>query len=170
MPYRRRRMARSRAPVVIQSYKKVLNFAAASRAAGVQIVHTLAIGTDSVAAGQTGPTDAVVPTGCVLKFIEIQYSVQNLVLISSFTHIGIEMLESGQTAVDPRVVGGNPQRNQVFYQVVKSIGQNQNRDITLRFKIPKRFQRMREGRSWVFVYNPSTVVTDVTQVIYKFYR
>ncbi len=154
---------------VIKTYKKVLNDAAASRAAGTTIELDLVVGIDSVAMGQTGVIDATVPTGAIVKFIEIQYAATNLVDTSDFIHIAIQKLHSGQTKVSPATVGGNPQRNQVFYQKLMSVGQGQSAYWTIKFKIPKKFQRIREGDKWVWTRIFSAVTTDITQVIYKVY-
>ncbi len=171
MPRRMRSYGRSRrAPNPIQSFKKVLNFAAASRAASTVINHVVSTGTDSVAAGQTSPTDSQVPTGSVIKYFEIQWSASNLVVVTAFLHMSIQLLRANQTALSPLVVGGNMQRNQVFYQEVLSMGQFQNVNRKWRFKVPKKFQRVREGDTWVFNTNGDVVYADVSQVIYKFYR
>lgn len=169
MPYRRRtRSSRTSAPV--QSFKKILNFAPASHAAATTINRVLVTGVDSVAAGQTSPTDSQVPTGSVIKQIEIQFAAQNLVNIAAFLHVCIQHLRTGQAALAPNVIGGNAQRNQVFYQDLKSVGQNQNVNMKLRFKIPKKFGRVREGDTWNFTHLTDQIVTDAVQVIYKFYR
>ncbi len=170
MPFRRR-MRRSSGPrPVIQSFKKVLNFAPISQSAGSTITRVLVDGTDSVAAGQTGVTDSDVPTGAIIKYIEIQWAVNNLVNTSCFMNMTIQLLHSGQFAISPLVVGGNPQRNQVYHQQLFSIGQSQNSNHIYRFKVPKRVQRVREGDLWVFAHNGSAIHTDSMQVIYKFYR
>lgn len=166
--YSRRRISSPRN--VVQSFKKVFTLAPTSRAAATILSNSLATGTDSVAAGQTSATDVAVPTGSVIKMIEIQYSCANLVSIASFLSICIQKVHSGQTRLDPQAVGGNPQRNQVFFQKIYSLGKDQNRDITIKFKIPKKYQRIREGDEWHFTRVSNTIFTDNTQAIYKFYR
>lgn len=166
-----RHFRRSSSPrPVIQSFKKVLNFAGTSQSAGTTIQKDLVIGVDSVAAGQTGVTDANVPTGAIVKYIEITLCVTNLVAVSDFVHVAIQQLHSGQTKVSPQTVGGNPQRNQVFFQQMFSVGKEQNSTHVYRFKIPKKFQRVREGDKWIFTSIYSVVSTDILQAIYKFYR
>lgn len=155
---------------VIQSFKKVLNDAPTSRASGAKISLNLVKGVDSSAAGQTGPVDADVPTGSIVKYIEIQFSVTNLVNVSLYMHVSIQQLQSGQSSIIPNVIGGNPQRNQVFFQNMFSVGQTQNSTHIMRFKVPKKFQRVREGTVWQFVYTGDQVYTNAIQVIYKFYR
>jgi len=155
---------------VIQSYKKVLNFAPASRIPATDIVASLVTGADSIAAGQTGVTDSICPTGAMVKYIEIQWSLGNLSGGNLFLHTAIELLHAGQAVLSPLVVGGNAQRNQVFHQSLVAIGTDQNGNRTFRFKIPKKFQRIREGDVWAFVRNGSATYSDALQVIYKFYR
>lgn len=165
--YRRRSM---QPRAVIQSYKKILNYAPASHSANTDIPFNVSLGKDSVAAGQTGVTDQDVPTGSIIKSFEIQWSGQNLVNIAGFLHVTIALLNSQQVNIPPNTVGGNPIRNQIFYQRMKSIGQNQNTDFSLKFKVPRKFQRVREGSFWVFTVRCSVVWTDACQIIYKFYR
>ncbi len=167
-----RRVRRSSGPrAVIQSFKKVLNFAPTSHAAAADITFTAVVGTDSVAAGQTAITDTQVPTGSVVKYIEWQLSASNLVSINNFLHWSVQSLYGGQSAfIAANVVGGSNQRNQVFKQGLRVLGQNQNTNITIKFKIPRKFQRVREGGQWALQITADAVWTDACQVIYKFYR
>ncbi len=160
---------RSRGPrTIIRSYKKVLNFAPVSSGAGVKFDHGLAAGADSVPLGQTGPTDNTVPTGSIIDYIEIQWGVSNLAAASNFVHITVQNLVSGQAAtVSPILVGGNPQRNQVHHQEMRSIGQGQNMTFVYKFKVPKMLQRMREGSQWFFTVLGTAAYTHSCQVIYK---
>jgi len=169
MPRRFRRRSMRMAPV-IQSFKKVLNDAPASRLSGTNISTTLSSGQDSVAAGQTTPTDANVPTGSVIKFFEIQWGLGNLTGANLFIHCAIELIHSGQSLIPPNAVGGSPQRNQVFFQSFFHLGTEQSGTRRYGFKVPKRFQRVREGDQWRFIRNGDAVYVDGLQVIYKFYR
>ncbi len=54
--------------------------------------------------------------------------------------------------------------------MMKFLGQDQNSNFLINFKVPKRVQRMREGDIWQIVYQTDTVFASATQVIYKFYR
>ncbi len=168
MPFHRTR-ARSIRPV-IQSFKKVINHAGASRAASTDIIYPLSNGVDSVAAGQSSPTDVDVPTGSIIKGFIIQYSSMNLVGVSIFSNWCIQLVHSGQSLVSPILVGGNPRRNQVFKQGLMAIGDNQNSNMRLMFKIPKGFQRVREGDKWQLAVNSDGVLAAAAQIIYKFYR
>lgn len=166
----RRRVRRSQPRNIVQSFKKVLNAAPGSRAADTLIAFTAVTGTDSVAAGQTGVIDSAVPTGSIVEFIEFQLGMVNLISVSCFIHVAIEQTHSGQSVVDPRVVGGDPQRNQVFHQQMFTIGQNQNSNHIFRFKVPRKFQRVREGDTWQLVTVGDVVHTSACQTIYKFKR
>ncbi len=171
MPYGRRRSRRRSSPrAVIQSFKKVINTGPSSRPATTKVDFDVSKGVDSVAAGQISAVDVDVPTGSVIKGFEVQYCVQNLVNVAAFLHVSIQQLRANQLSIDPRVVGGDPQRNQVFWQRVYCIGQNQNVNIIKRFKIPPKFQRVRDGDEWVLTVISSQVYTDTYQAIYKFYR
>ncbi len=154
---------------IIKSYKKVLNFAGTSQSVGNH-TDVMTNGVDSVAIGQTGPTNASIPTGSSVKYIEIQYSGYNGINAAVFVHFSIQLLHNGQSIVDPRLVGGNPQRNQVLHQDLATIGQLQSFNRKFKFKIPKRFQRVRDGDSWEFVYHNSGVINDIKQIIYKVYQ
>ncbi len=164
----RRRMSMPRA--IVQSYKKVLNEAGSTRVGSTSIVTVVATGVDSIAAGQTSVADANVPTGCVIKYFEIQWSYANPTAGVIFLHTTIQKTHSTQAVVGPNVVGGNPQRNQVFHQSMRAISLNQNGNAVFRFKVPKQFQRMREGDNWKFVRIGDAAFTDAVQIIYKFYR
>ncbi len=154
---------------VIQSYKKVLNFGPSSVAA-TTTVQTLVLGENSVAAGQTGPTDAAVPTGSMVKFIEIQHAMINIGETAPIIHASIQHLHADQSIVAPDGVGTSDKRNQVHFQALYGSSADSNTNHIIRFKIPPRFQRVRDGSSWQYIWKNSNTVTSATQVIYKFYR
>ncbi len=154
---------------VIQSYKKVLHFAEASFSAGFQ-TEFIAQGQDSVAAGQTSATDGKVPTGALIKYFEVQFAVNNAVATPAFLNCTIQYKLGGQTMIDPDAVGGNLQRNQVLHMDLFSVGNDQNSTHKFKFKVPKMFQRVREGMDWGLVWRNSATVTRECQIIYKFYR
>lgn len=166
---RRFRRIRRSPRSVVQSYKKVINLAPASVAAGIT-AQDMAVGVDSVAAGQTSAIDANVPTGCIIKEFVIQFSCANLVSVATFCWFTVQYLLSGQGNANPQIVGGHAQRNQVMFQTLRNIGKDQNFNIQLRIKVPKKFQRMREGMRWRAVWDIDQIHTEAMQVIYKFYR
>lgn len=153
---------------VIQSYKQIKQNAPASHAAATRIDRAVVDGVDNY----TGPSanNKEVPTGAKIEKIEFQLCLQNLVNVASFAWISIQHLRSGQSTIDPRAAGGNPQRNQIHLQLHRCIGQNQNVNITIPFKVPKKYQRVREGDQWVLTYESDTIFTSSLQTIYKFYR
>jgi len=155
---------------VIQSFKMVVNHAPTSRAAGASITHRILRGVDSISAGQSGPTDADIPTGSVVKFIELQYSAVNLVTVAMFMHTTVQLKRSGNATISPLLVGGNPLRNTIINQSMRNIGKDQNANWVLRLKIPSIYQRIRDGDDWNLVSNASQVYTDAAQFIYKFFR
>ncbi len=166
----RRRSRRSSFPrAVIQSYKKVLNYAPTSQSTSL-IPKALSVGTDSVAAGQTSVTDTAVPTGAIIKFFEIQYTAVNLAAAHCVINVAIQLVHSGQPTMDPTVVGGSPRRNQIHFQALIGMGLQQNSNHVYRFKIPKKYQRVREGDVWQFITKANAVHSDAAQIIYKFYR
>ncbi len=167
MPYPRRRR-RSRPRAVIQSYKQLIQNAPASHAAATIDVNTMAIGVDSY----TGPTAAnnEVPTGAIIEKFDIQIAVQNLVNIASFVWVSIQHLRSGQAAINPRAAGGSPQRNQVHLMLHRCVGMNQNINFHIPFKVPRKYQRVREGDVWQVTVESQNIWTDSSQIIYKFLR
>ncbi len=167
MRHWRRSRRRSSMRPTIRTFKKVLNFAPASTGAGVQQDQVVITGVDSLAIGQTSPTDATVPTGSKIAYFEIQLGMANLAAVMMATHLTVQRLVSGQTAISPLLVGGNAQRNQVFYQSLRVTGNGQNQTWTIKFKVPPKFQRMAEGTAWMFSFSSHTASSFVTQIIYK---
>lgn len=127
-------------------------------------------GVDSVAVGQTSPTDANVPTGAIVKYIEVQFSAHNVTAGPLFLNCTIQYKLDAQSFKDPDLIGGDRQRNQVMHMDLFSVGQHQNSTHKFKFKVPKGFQRVREGMNWGLVWNNSASVNRKVQVIYKFYR
>ncbi len=154
---------------VIQSYKKVLNFLDASFSAGNNI-EIFATGTDSVAQGQTSNVDPAVVTGSTLKFVEVQFAANNTTANACYITCTLQYTLSGQSFIDPSIVGGHQQRNQVLHMDLFSVGDDQNSTHKFKFKIPKSMQRIREGVQWALVWNNSATVNRRILVIYKTYR
>ncbi len=166
---RRGGMRRSMPRNVVQSQKVVIDIAPQSLTVDKHDV-IMSEGVDAIAAGQTSPVDNNVPTGSVIKFFDIQMAFNNIASTTVFLWITIQQLHNGQTGVNPRIVGGNAQRNQVFRQILRCIPQDTNVNIHIPFKIPKRYQRVREGDSWLIRYEVDGVAQSAVQVIYKYYR
>ncbi len=156
-----------RAP--IQSYKKVIFYAEASQASGFDN-HLISNGVDSVAAGQTTATDVQVPTGAILKYFEVQFLISNVVSTPCYINCTIQYKLATQSFIDPVLVGGNAQRNQVLHTDMFSVGANQSSTHKFKFKVPKKFQRVRESMQWAIVWRTNATVNRQVQIIYKFYR
>ncbi len=151
---------------ITRTYKKVLNFAEASFAAG-QRAETLVNGVDGTALGQTTATDGKVPTGSYVKYIEVQMPITNAVDQTAYINCSLQYIKAGQTSIDPDLVGGNGQRNQVLHQELFSVGFNQNSTHKFKLKIPKQFQRMTENMFWTLMWSNSNTINRRLQVIYK---
>ncbi len=152
----------------IQSIKQVSVDGPASRAAATNIVHTFVSGVDNFTGPGAGNNS--VPTGAKIMNIIILVCFTNLVSVSSLLHLNIQMRRAGIAGITPGNVGGASQRNTVIFTDMKFLGQNQNSNFIYRLKIPKLFQRIREGDTWEIRYRADTVFASTTQVIYKFYR
>ncbi len=107
---------------VIQSYKQITVDGPASRAAATNITHTIVSGVDNY----TGPSAAnnEVPTGAVIKFLNIITNFSVLSNVSSLLHFNVELLRAGMPAITPGAVGGSAQRNTVIHTDMKFIGFN----------------------------------------------
>ncbi len=160
--------SRSTPRPVLNSYKKVLKFAPASFAAGFNNMFLIQ-GLDGITPKQTSSTDGQVPTGAVVKFIEVQFAVNNAVSTPVFVNCTLQYNDSTQVMQDPDTIGGNAQRNQCLHMDLFSVGQNQNSTHKFKFKIPKKFQRIRDGRDWALTWSNSNSVNVAMQAIYKFY-
>ncbi len=128
----------------------------------------LAVGVDGVAPKQTTNTDADVPTGSRIRYMEIQFGCVNLTAGAVMVHASIQYTLQSQSTLDPNIAGGNAQRNQIMHQILYSAGPDQNASRVFRFKVPPKFQRIRDGMKWQFVWNASGTVTANTVTIYKF--
>ncbi len=154
---------------VIQSYKKVIFYAEASQASGFDSL-VIVKGVDGKAAEQTSATDTDIPTGSILKYFEVQFAISNLVSTPCYVNCTIQYKLSGQTFEDPVLVGGGKQRNQVLHMDMYGIGKDQNSNHKFKVKIPKQFQRIRDGVQWAVVFRTNATINRQMQVIYKFYR
>ncbi len=154
---------------VIQSFKKVLEQADVSVPASFRN-EVLVAGVDSVAAGQISATDPNVPTGAIIKYIELHFSAGNQTAVVSHITTAFQYTLQNGTGIDPILVGGHLGRNQVMHMSKYAIGPNQNGNRVYRFKIPKAYQRVREGRRWIFSWRTTGTINFSMMTIYKFYR
>lgn len=168
MRYRKKGMYRKLARVPVQSFKQIGIDGPASRAAATNIVSTLSNGLDNYA----GPTanNYEVPTGAIIKSINVQCCLMNLVSQVTNVVVSLQLKRDGQSVVTPNAQGGNAGRNRVFYTKQLFIGKDQQNNLEWNFKIPKKYQRVRETDQWSLVMRGDTVFSSVVQWIYKFYR
>ncbi len=164
-----RHYRRSAPGAVTKSYKKIIDEAPASRVAATIIDLDIVLGVDGLAPGQGTATDVTVPTGSIIKAINIDVPFGYTGTATAFVWISIQHLHANQSTISTRVVGGNPQRNQVHFQQLFMIGENQNHNFHKLFKIPRRFQRVRDGDRWVFSYQSDVAHASGMQAIYKIY-
>ncbi len=165
-----RRFTRRRSTVTnpIQSYKQITVDGPASRAAATNIIHTIVQGTDDYSGPLAGNNQ--VPTGAHISSVLVMLAFTNLVSVSALVHLHLQCFRSGSGVVTPGVVGGNALRNQVIATRMFFIGKDQNNNLMYQIKIPKIYQRIREGDSFALIYRCDAVFASATQAIYKFYR
>ncbi len=152
----------------IQSFKQITVDGPASRAAATNITHRFVLGIDNYA-GPTATNDEV-PTGAKVMSATLFMSFSNLVSINALLHYHIQCLRFGGAIVTPGVQGGSPLRNTVIHTGMLFIGKEQNTNLQLNIKIPRIYQRIREGDQFFIVYRCDAVFASATEVLYKFYR
>ncbi len=127
----------------------------------------LAKGVDDETLGQSSATDNSVPTGVKIRQFNIMTCWGSITGVSTFLHWSIQRLSSSQNAIDPTAVGGNPLRTNVMMQGMICIGDKQNATLDIKYKVPKKFWRIKDGDRWMLTTKSSTNVDTVKQVIYK---
>jgi len=162
----RRRSRRVSMRPVIQSVKRQIVVGPITQVPG-NIQYTLVKGVDLLSV----PVEQEeVPTGAVVKFIEVQISQQDVAGPgTNFSVISIQRVHSGQVVIDPYTTGGNEQRNQVFHTILRCVAPSQNSNILIKFKVPKSFQRMRNGDKWVLTVNNNNALEHLHFVFFKYY-
>ncbi len=153
---------------VVQSFKQVQWHAPVTLAAATKTDFQISAGLDNYA----GPTasNLEVPTGALIKAIIIQASAVNVAAGASFIHFTLQNVLSGQSTLDPVSVGGNPNRNEVHKHLLRASGENQNINVDFVYKVPAKFQRVKEGAKWHIVMHATQPAVFAMNVIYKFYR
>ncbi len=167
--YSRRMGRRNGARPVVKSYKKILNHLEAGYGAGFRSIECV-VGVDNSTTGQTSITDGTVPTGSIIKYVEVQFSLTNVTAANIYVNTTFGYTLAAQVPIDPVLLGGNPQRTQIIHVSQNGIGQNQNFNRTFRYKIPPQFQRIKEDMKWQFTWRNNASVNAQTQVIYKLYQ
>ncbi len=150
-----------------RSAKYIVQVAAASEGAGLA-AHTMCLGADNETLGQTSGLNAAVPVGCKIMLFDIRMPKVNLgAATANFIHWSIQLTRSGQAVVNPLSAAGNPLRKNIMLSGVLGLGAGQNNSLHIRYKVPKKFQRIADGDVWNIVNNNGLVVSAVYEFVYK---
>ncbi len=153
-----------------RSVKYQVTQAAASESAGLTAI-TIASGKDDETLGQTSVTDISVPTGSKIAQIEIWMPKVNLGAgTANFITWSIQRTQSGQSVVDPIIQAGNPLRRNVMLTGKLGLGAGQNNNLHIKYKLPKKYQRIGEGDVWNIVNNNGLAVSTEYMFIYKVWQ
>ncbi len=150
----------------IRSAKYIVVQAPTSEAPGLQAV-IIAVGTDNATLGQTSVIDVAIPTGARIESFEIFMPKINLSATANIITWTIQRTLSGQTVVNPLLAGGNPIRKNIILTGVLGLGDHQNNSLHIKFRVPKRFQRIGDGDQWNLVTDNLVAVTTSYYIIYK---
>lgn len=153
----------------IRSKKYVIDEAEASETAGLHSFF-MATGTDNTTLGQSSATDNAVPVGSRIKIFDLRAVFGNLVAVNDFVYWSIQRRVSGQSGINPLSPGGNPLIKNILLSGLFSVGKEQNKTLHIRYKVPKRFQRLGDGDVWTFSYNLGQITTTAKQVVYKVFQ
>ncbi len=148
------------------SIKYIVNIAGASEPAGLSAV-TMALGTDLITGGQSAPTVAAVKTGSKIALFDIRMPKVSLSATANFIHWSIQRVLSGQSVINPIIMGGDPLRKNVMLSGVLGLGEGQNNQLHIRYKVPPKFQRIGDGDAWILVNNNTGAVSTIYQIMYK---
>ncbi len=86
---------------------------------------------------------------------------------ANFVVWSIQRSLSGQSIVNPVSAGGNPLRKNILLTGMVGLGAGQNNGIHIKFRIPKRFQRIGDGDAWSIVNNNGLATSAQYYIIYK---
>ncbi len=160
---RRRSIPRS----TVRSAKYIVVEGPQSDSAGLKAV-TMFKGVDNATLGQTSVVDVDVPVGAKIASVEIFMPKVNLgAATANFVVWTIQRTLSGQSVVNPLLAGGNPIRKNIILTGVLGLGTGQNNPLHIKFKIPKKFQRIGDGDVWSIVTDQTTAVSTIYYIIYK---
>ncbi len=153
-----------------RSVKYQVTQAGASEAAGIQAV-TMFKGKDEETLGQTGPADSDVPTGSIVPQVEIFMPKVNLGSgTANFITWSIQRTRTGQAVVDPIIQAGNPLRNNVMLTGKLGLGAGQNNQLHVKYRLPKKMQRIADGDVWNIVNNNGLAVSTEYMFIFKVFQ
>ncbi len=152
-----------------RSAKYIIDVASSSESSGLQ-AQTVINAQDGETLGQTSGTSALVPTGSKVMLLDLRMPKVNLSATANFVHWSIQRTQSGQSVINPISMGGNPLRKNVLLSGIIGLGDSQNNGLHIRYKIPKKFQRMGDGDVWSIVNNNTSAVSTVYQFMYKVFQ
>ncbi len=153
---------------MVRSAKYILISGPSSEAAGLIVPPSLAVGADNAVLGQGSTTDNIVPVGARITSMDIFMPKVNLgAATANFITWTIQRVLSGQSVQNPLTAGGTPLRKNIILTGVVGLGAGQNNSLHIKFKIPKRFQRIGDGDVWTIVNNNTLAVSTIYYIIYK---
>ncbi len=158
---RRRSMPRS----TVRTSKYIVVQASASEPAGIFSV-SMAVGTDNATLGQTTVLDTAIPTGAKIASFEIFMPKINLAATANFLTWTVQRTLSGQALVTPNTAGGNPRRKNILLTGVIGLGDRQNNNAHVKFRVPPKFQRIGDGDVWSITTDNLTAVSTFYYIIY----
>ncbi len=152
---------------VVRTAKYIVVSGPSSEAAAVVVI-SMALGTDNATLGQTSVTDIAIPVGAKITSMEIFMPKINLVAgAANFCTWSIQRTVTGQSIVNPLIAGGSPLRKNIILTGVVGMGAGQNNQLHVKFRVPKKFQRVGDGDAWSLVTNNFDVVSTLYYIIYK---
>ncbi len=153
-----------------RSAKYIVQIAGASESPGLTAA-VMIVGKDNTTLGQASVTDTDVPVGSKVTVIDIFMPKVNLgAATANFIHWTLQRTQTGQAVINPISAGGNPLRTNILLSGVMGLGAGQNNSLHIRYKVPKRFQRIRDGDVWNLVNNNGLAVSAIYQFIYKVFQ
>lgn len=163
-----RGMRRSNGPrPIVRTAKYIVVDGPATEGAGLTVIG-LVSGTDNAVLGQTGVTDITVPVGARITSMEIFMPKVNLGAgTANFITWTIQHINTGQAIVNPVTAGGNPLRKNIILTGKIGLGAGQNNSLHIKFRVPKKFQRIADGDLWQLVNNNFLAVSADYYIIYK---
>lgn len=151
----------------MRSVKYVIVDGPASAGAGTEVV-SVALGVDNATLGQTGPTDGSIPTGARIESMDIFMPKVNLgAATANFITWTLQRTVQSQAVINPLAVAGSGLRKNVILTGVLGLGAGQNNQLHIKFKIPRKFQRMSDGDAWSIVNDNGLAVSVFYYIIYK---
>ncbi len=153
-----------------RSVKYQVTQAGSTESAGLNAI-TFASGKDEETLGQTGVNDKDVPTGSRIVQVEIWMPKVNLgAATANFVTWSIQRTQTGQSVVDPILQAGNALRRNVMLTGKLGLGAGQNNNLHVKYKIPKKYQRIGDGDVWNIVNNNTLEVSTEYMFIYKVWQ